>query len=137
MFWLWVPEGQNRVRMGGLGNRFVDSVYDQITQRDRKLFGGEVTTEDADGASLFESARNLLGNPYELLAKLEKPADPPDTAEEPPDISEDPPDTAEEPPDISEDPPDIPEGPPDTPEETEVAGVPATSQDLSSGEEGV
>src|SRR5580698_4148518 len=39
MFWLWVPEGQSRVRMAGLGNRFIDSVYDQITQRDRKLFG--------------------------------------------------------------------------------------------------
>jgi maltose/moltooligosaccharide transporter len=76
---LWVPEGQDKVRMGGLGNRFVDSVYDQITQRDRKLFGGEVTTEDADGASLFESARNLLGNPYELLSKLENREDPPES----------------------------------------------------------
>lgn len=79
MFWLWVPEGQSRVRMAGLGNRFIDSVYDQITQRDRKLFGGEVTTEDADGASLFESARNLLGNPYELLEKLHEP-DPPENS---------------------------------------------------------
>jgi len=76
---LWVPEGQDKVRMGGLGNRFVDSVYDQITQRDRKLFGGEVTTEDADGASLFESARNLLGNPYELLSKFENRQDPPES----------------------------------------------------------
>jgi hypothetical protein len=65
--------------MGGLGNRFVDSVYDQITQRDRKLFGGEVTTEDADGASLFESARNLLGNPYELLSKFENRQNPPES----------------------------------------------------------
>ena len=40
-----------------------------------------MTTEDADGASLFESARNLLGNPYELLAKLEQPVDPPETPE--------------------------------------------------------
>jgi MFS family permease len=76
---LWVPEGQDKVRMGGLGNRFVDSVYDQITQRDRKLFGGEVTTEDADGASLFESARNLLGNPYELLSKFENRQNPPES----------------------------------------------------------
>jgi hypothetical protein len=76
---LWVPDGQDKVRMGGLGNRFVDSVYDQITQRDRKLFGGEVTTEDADGASLFESARNLLGNPYELLSKFENRQNPPES----------------------------------------------------------
>jgi Na+/melibiose symporter-like transporter len=70
MCWLWIPEGQQRVRNQGLGNRFVDSVYEQITQGDRRLFGGVVTSEDADGASLFESARNLLGDPYSILEKL-------------------------------------------------------------------
>ena len=39
--------------------------------REQKLFGGEVTSEDADGASLFASARNLLGNPYALVASIE------------------------------------------------------------------
>jgi len=70
MCWLWIPEGQARVSHKGLGNKFIDSVYDQMTKGDRRLFGGVVTTEDADGASLFESARNLLGNPYELINKL-------------------------------------------------------------------
>ncbi len=90
MCWLWVPEGQSHVRNEGIGNRFVDSVYDQIMQRDRKLFGGEVTSEDADGASLFESARNLLGNPYELLAKFEKPDDPPEGISPEPEVTGEP-----------------------------------------------
>jgi len=67
---LWVPEGQSRVRHDGLGDRFVESVYNQMTQGDRKLFGGVVTAEDADGASLFDAARNILGDPYALVEKL-------------------------------------------------------------------
>jgi hypothetical protein len=98
MFRLWVPEGQSQVRMGGLGNRFIDSVYEQITQRDRKLFGGEVTSEDADGASLFERARNLLGNPYELLSKLDGSADRPVEAPAEAEVSGEPAPTADEPP---------------------------------------
>jgi hypothetical protein len=50
----------------------VDSVYNQIMDGNRRLFGGEVTSEDADGASLFASARNLLGNPYALVSGLEE-----------------------------------------------------------------
>ncbi|MGO9344361.1 MAG: MFS transporter [Acidimicrobiales bacterium] len=95
---LWVPEGQSHVRMGGLGNRFVDSVYDQITQRDRKLFGGEVTTEDADGASLFESARNLLGNPYELLSKFGNSDDEPGGAQPEAGVTGEPAPAVDEPP---------------------------------------
>lgn len=67
---LWIPEGQARVHHEGLANRFVDSVYDQIMQRDRRLFGGVITSDDADGASLFESARSILGNPYEIVEKV-------------------------------------------------------------------
>ena len=67
---LWIPEGQERVRHEGLGNRFIDSVYGQVMEGDRRLFGGVVTSEDADGASLFESARNLLGDPYAIIQKL-------------------------------------------------------------------
>jgi Na+/melibiose symporter-like transporter len=70
MCWLWVPQGQSRVRHDGLGDRFVESVYNQMTQGDRRLFGGVVTAEDADGASLFEAARNVLGDPYALMEKL-------------------------------------------------------------------
>jgi hypothetical protein len=71
MCWLWVPESQAHVKNQGIGNRFIDSVYNQIMDGNRRLFGGEVTSEDADGASLFASARNLLGNPYGLVADLE------------------------------------------------------------------
>jgi Na+/melibiose symporter-like transporter len=70
MCWLWIPEDHKRVRHEGLGNRFIDSVYNQVTESNRKLFGGVITSEDADGASLFETARNLLGDPYALLSKL-------------------------------------------------------------------
>lgn len=71
MCWLWIPEGQAHVKNQGIGNRFVDSVYNQIMDGNRRLFGGEVTSEDADGASLFATARNLLGDPYALVAGLE------------------------------------------------------------------
>jgi hypothetical protein len=72
MCWLWVPESQAHVKNQGIGNRFVDSVYNQIMDGNRRLFGGEVTSEDADGASLFASARNLLGNPYALVSGIEE-----------------------------------------------------------------
>ena len=36
----------------------------QVTGRDRPLLGGVVTADDADAASLFDMARNILGNPY-------------------------------------------------------------------------
>jgi Na+/melibiose symporter-like transporter len=89
MCWLWVPEGQAHVRNQGIGNRFVDSVYDQIMDGNRKLFGGQVTSEDADGASLFASARNLLGNPYALVASIEGLTSH-KTSDEPPKASGDP-----------------------------------------------
>jgi MFS family permease len=65
MFWLWVPEGHERAELGGLFERMSESIMNQVTGRDRPLLGGVVTAEDADSASLFDMARNILGNPYE------------------------------------------------------------------------
>jgi len=42
-----------------------ESILTQVTGRDRSLLGGVVTADDADAASLFDMARNILGNPYE------------------------------------------------------------------------
>ena len=65
MCFLWVPKGQERPNFHGLVDRFIDSTYRQVTDRDRRLFVGTITVDDADGASLFAQARLLLGNPYE------------------------------------------------------------------------
>ena len=53
MFWLWVPEGQSQVRIGGSGTVHRLGLRADHPARERRLFGGEVTAEDADGASLF------------------------------------------------------------------------------------
>jgi hypothetical protein len=71
MFWLWVPEGHERAELGGLFERMSESIMTQVTGRDRPLLGGVVTAEDADSASLFDMARNILGNPYEDPASPE------------------------------------------------------------------
>ncbi len=65
MFWLWVPEGHERAELGGLFERMSESIMNQVTGRDRPLLGGVVTADDANAASLFDMARNVLGNPYE------------------------------------------------------------------------
>jgi hypothetical protein len=65
MLRLWVPPGHERARLTGLFERMSESIMTQVTGRDRPLMGGVVTTEDADSASLFDMARNVLGNPYE------------------------------------------------------------------------
>ncbi|HVC71319.1 MAG TPA: MFS transporter [Acidimicrobiales bacterium] len=65
MLWLRVPAGHERAELTGLFERMTDSVLIQVTGRDRPLLGGEVTADDADAASLFGMARNILGNPYE------------------------------------------------------------------------
>jgi len=65
MCWLRVPPGHERARLEGLVERMTESIMNQVTGRDRSLWGGEVTAADADSASLFDMARNILGNPYE------------------------------------------------------------------------
>jgi len=65
MCWLRIPKGQERAEMGDLVQRMGDSMMEQVTGRDRALLGGVVTAADADSASVFDMARNILGNPYE------------------------------------------------------------------------
>ena len=65
MCWLRVPKGHERAELGDLVERMGDSIMSQVTGRDRSLLGGVVTADDADAASLFDMARNILGNPYE------------------------------------------------------------------------
>jgi hypothetical protein len=65
MGWLKVPRGHERPELDGLVQRMSDSIIDQVTGKDRPLLSGQVTAEDADSASLFEIARDMLGNPYE------------------------------------------------------------------------
>ncbi|HUI03963.1 MAG TPA: MFS transporter [Acidimicrobiales bacterium] len=64
MLWLRVPKGQERAEMGDLVQRMGDGVIEQVMGRDRELLGGVVTADDADAASWFERAREILGNPY-------------------------------------------------------------------------
>jgi MFS family permease len=65
MLWLRVPAGHERAELQGLFERMTDSIMTQVTGRDRQLLGGVVTADDADAASLFDMARNILGNPYD------------------------------------------------------------------------
>ncbi|HAM03098.1 MAG TPA: hypothetical protein DCQ30_12865 [Acidimicrobiaceae bacterium] len=64
MLWLWVPAGGERPSLDGLLERFSDWSLRQVTGGGRQLFGGTVTAADADAASLFARARDLLGDPY-------------------------------------------------------------------------
>jgi Na+/melibiose symporter-like transporter len=81
MCWLRIPDGHERAELGGLFERMSASILTQVTGSGRSLWGGEVTAEDANAASLFDMARNVLGNPY---------APAPDTGDDP---SDDGPDT--------------------------------------------
>jgi len=65
MLWLRVPPGHERAELTGLYERMSESIMTQVTGSDRPLLGGVVTADDADAASLFDMARNILGNPYE------------------------------------------------------------------------
>jgi hypothetical protein len=65
MLWLRVPKGHERAELDGLFDRMSESILTQVTGKGRSLWGGEVTAADADSASLFDMARNILGNPYE------------------------------------------------------------------------
>jgi Na+/melibiose symporter-like transporter len=87
MCWLRVPPAHQRARLQGLFERMSESILNQVTGRDRSLLGGVVTAADADAASLFDMARNVLGNPYEDLPGSEDDllADDPGPAPTPPD----------------------------------------------------
>jgi Na+/melibiose symporter-like transporter len=61
---LWIPPGAERPQLDGLFTRLGEWLLTQVTGRDRPLLGGEITAEDADAASLFGAARELLGDPY-------------------------------------------------------------------------
>ncbi|MGH9017676.1 MAG: MFS transporter [Acidimicrobiales bacterium] len=63
---LRVPAGHEKAELSGLWERMSESILTQVTGRDRPLLGGVVTAADADAASLFDMARGILGNPYEV-----------------------------------------------------------------------
>ena len=79
MLRLRVPPGHERAELTGLYERMSESIMTQVTGSDRPLLGGVVTADDADAASLFDMARNILGNPYEDV--IDVPAEPQTEAE--------------------------------------------------------
>ena len=80
MCWLRIPKGQERAHFGDLVQRMGDSVVNQVTGSGRPLLGGVVTTEDADAASIFDMARDILGNPYAPKPAEIEPAGPDETS---------------------------------------------------------
>jgi hypothetical protein len=64
MCWLRIPKGQERADLRDLPLRMSDAILQQVTGRDRALLGGVVTAEDADAATVFDTARHILGDPY-------------------------------------------------------------------------
>ncbi|HTZ09757.1 MAG TPA: MFS transporter [Acidimicrobiales bacterium] len=84
MLWLRVPAGQERPHMGDLVQRIGDSVIEQVMGRDRALLGGVVTAADADAASVFDVARDILGNPYAPTPPHGPTGAAPDVAPDPP-----------------------------------------------------
>src|ERR1019366_6194376 len=74
MLGLRAPAVHEHAELQGLFERMTESIMTQVTGRDRPLLGGVVTADDADSASLFDMARNILGNPYEDPASLEPAA---------------------------------------------------------------
>ncbi len=64
MAFLWVPAGCERPALDGLPTRIVGWTLQQVNGGARGLLDGEVTASDADAASVFDTARRLLGDPY-------------------------------------------------------------------------
>jgi hypothetical protein len=62
--WLRVPQGHERPHYEGLWERASESILEQVMGEDHSLLGGVVSAEDANAASLFDSARRILGDPY-------------------------------------------------------------------------
>ena len=65
LVWLRIPPGHERADYAGLWERMSESILDQVTGADRSLLGGVVSPADADAASVFQTARRILGNPYD------------------------------------------------------------------------
>lgn len=68
---LRLPAGAERPQLHGLGTRLGDWLLEQVTGPDHSVLRGEVTAEDADAATLFDSARTILGDPYAGSAPAE------------------------------------------------------------------
>jgi Na+/melibiose symporter-like transporter len=68
---LWIPPGEERPVLDGLFMRLGAWLLEQVTSRERRLVTGEITAEDANAASLFAAARELLGDPYDSASKTE------------------------------------------------------------------
>lgn len=64
MLGLRLPEGAERPALAGLPTRMADWMLEQVTGPGRSVLRGEVTAEDADAATLFDTARTMLGDPY-------------------------------------------------------------------------
>lgn len=69
---LRIPSGFERMAsMASLLDKMSSGVMDQVLSRgpERSLLGGEVTVDDADATSWFETARHVLGDPYAAEAR--------------------------------------------------------------------
>jgi Na+/melibiose symporter-like transporter len=64
MCWLRVPPGYERADLHDLPMRISDAMLRQVMGPDRALLGGVVTAADADAATVFDTARHILGDPY-------------------------------------------------------------------------
>lgn len=75
MLGLRIPPGHERVPpVGELLERMGQGILDHVTDRDRPLLGGTVTAADADATSWFDTAREVLGNPYEAQTEPSGPS---------------------------------------------------------------
>jgi hypothetical protein len=64
MLGLRLPPGAERPKLSGLPERMSEWLLEQVMGSGRSVLRGEVTAEDADAGSLFDTARTLLGDPY-------------------------------------------------------------------------
>ncbi|HLI72346.1 MAG TPA: MFS transporter, partial [Acidimicrobiales bacterium] len=64
MCWLRIPSGQERADLRDVPMRMSEAILEQVTGSNRSLLGGVVTASDADAATVFDTARHILGDPY-------------------------------------------------------------------------
>ncbi len=83
MCWLRIPKGQERADLRDVPMRMSEAILEQVTGSNRSLLGGVVTATDADAATVFDTARHILGDPY--AASSETTSQPPPAASEPAD----------------------------------------------------
>jgi hypothetical protein len=76
MCWLRIPKGQERADLRDVPLRMSESILEQVTGRNRSLLGGVVTAADADAATVFDTARHVLGDPYADDADFARPDEP-------------------------------------------------------------